>query len=66
MSVIRRAAARFRRDESGATAVEYGLILSLMTLALIGALSATGSGTSENWQGVADDVGGAMANAHGG
>ena len=63
MSVIRRAATRFRRDESGATAVEYGLILSLMTLALIGALAATGDGTSDNWKGVADDVGGAMSSA---
>ena len=63
MKTIREAAMRFSRNESGATAVEYGLILSLMTLALIGALSATGSGTSEQWQGVSDDVTGAMANA---
>ena len=65
MSVIHAAMARFRRDESGATAVEYGLLMALMTLALIGALSATGDGTSDNWKGVADDVGGAMSSVTG-
>ena len=38
---------RFRRDESGATAIEYGMILSLMFLVILGALNAfgaTGSG----------------------
>ena len=63
MKLIREAAMQLSRNESGATAVEYGLILSLMTLALIGALSATGSGTSSQWQGVSDDVTGAMSNA---
>ncbi|MEL6724984.1 MAG: Flp family type IVb pilin [Pseudomonadota bacterium] len=63
MSLFRKAASRFHRDESGATAVEYGLIMALMTIALIGALSATGDSTSDNWKGVSDDVGGAMAGA---
>ena len=63
MSLIRKAASRLHRDESGASAVEYGLIMALMTVALIGALAATGDSTSENWKGVADDVGGAMAGA---
>jgi pilus assembly protein Flp/PilA len=38
---------RFRRDESGATAIEYGMILALMFLVILGALQAfggTGSG----------------------
>lgn len=38
---------RFRNDESGATAIEYGLILALMFLVILGALQAfgaTGSG----------------------
>lgn len=63
MSVFRKAAMRFSGNESGATAVEYGLILGLMTLALIGAVSATGTGTSAQWQGVSDDVTGAMSSA---
>jgi pilus assembly protein Flp/PilA len=44
---MRRFLARFRRDEDGATAIEYGLILALMFLVILGALNAfgaTGSG----------------------
>lgn len=50
-------------DEKGATAVEYGLLLALMVLALIGALAATGSSTQANWDGVANKVEGAMEEA---
>lgn len=49
--------------DSGATAVEYALLMGLMALALIGALSATGSGTGDKWDGVSQDVGTAMDNA---
>lgn len=49
--------------ESGATAVEYGLLMGLMALTLIGALSATGGGTADKWDGVSQDVGDAMTNA---
>ena len=38
MSTIR----HFVRDESGATAIEYGLIAALVSVAAIGALSALG------------------------
>ena len=34
---------RFLRDASGATAVEYGLIASLIGVAIIGALTTAGS-----------------------
>ena len=34
---------RFVKCESGATAIEYGLIASLIAVAIIGALSTTGS-----------------------
>lgn len=56
MKTISDKARRFFDNESGGTAVEYGLIMGLMTLALVGALSATGDGTSDKWNGVADDV----------
>ena len=39
--------ARFLNDESGATAIEYGMILALMFLVILGAMQAfgtTGSG----------------------
>ncbi|MEL6694362.1 MAG: Flp family type IVb pilin, partial [Pseudomonadota bacterium] len=55
-------ARRFFNNESGGTAVEYGLIMALMTLALIGALSATGDGTSDKWNDVANDVSSAVNN----
>ena len=54
---------KFKTCESGATAVEYALLMGLMTLALIGALNATGGGTADKWDGVSDDVGDAMINA---
>ena len=34
---------RFAQDESGATAIEYGLIAALIAVAVIGALSLVGS-----------------------
>ena len=45
--MMRRFLSRFLRDESGATAIEYGMILALMFLVILGALQAfggTGSG----------------------
>lgn len=35
--------ARFVRDESGATAIEYGLIAALIAVVIIGALTAVGT-----------------------
>jgi pilus assembly protein Flp/PilA len=42
--------ARFVKDESGATAIEYGLIAALIAVAIIGAASALGTqiGTTFN------------------
>lgn len=45
--MLKRFLSRFQRDESGATAIEYGMILGLMFLVILGALQAfggTGSG----------------------
>jgi pilus assembly protein Flp/PilA len=38
--------ARFGRDESGATAIEYGLIAALIAVVIIGALQAIGTNLS--------------------
>ncbi len=54
---------KFALCESGASAVEYALLMALMALALVGALSATGSSTTDKWDGVSDDVGTAMNTA---
>jgi len=37
---------RFARDESGVTALEYGLIASLIAVVIIGAVTAVGNGLS--------------------
>lgn len=39
--------ARFAQDESGATAIEYGLIAALISVVIIGAVTALG-GTLSN------------------
>lgn len=36
---------RFANDESGATAIEYGMIMGLIFLVIIGAITALGSAT---------------------
>lgn len=44
---MRRFISRFRQDETGATSLEYGLIISLIFLVILSALTAfggTGSG----------------------
>lgn len=60
---LKKLGSTFKANEDGATAVEYGLIMALMTLALLGALAATGSSTKDKWDGVSDEVGTAMDNS---
>ena len=36
-------ASRFLKDESGATAIEYGLIVSLIAVVIVGAVTAVGT-----------------------
>ncbi|MCH7692105.1 MAG: Flp family type IVb pilin [Proteobacteria bacterium] len=38
---------KFRKDESGATAIEYGLIAALVSVAAIGALTAMGNSLNQ-------------------
>jgi pilus assembly protein Flp/PilA len=45
---------RFLADEQGATAIEYGLILGLMVIALVAALTGTGTETNQAFQKAAD------------
>ena len=47
---------RFLRDESGATAVEYGLIAALVCLAMVGALTAFADEAIAMYQYVVDAV----------
>ena len=44
---------RFLKDESGATAIEYGLIAALIAVVIIGALQSVGGSLDTNFQAVA-------------
>lgn len=44
------------KDETGATAVEYGLIVSLIAVAVIGALMAVGTQLDLTFDGIADSL----------
>jgi pilus assembly protein Flp/PilA len=43
---------RFLKDESGATAIEYGLIAALIAVALVTAMGFLGSGLKTSFQGI--------------
>lgn len=47
------AADRLRRED-GATAVEYGIMVALIALIVIGAVTALGAGLAETFQNMAD------------
>jgi pilus assembly protein Flp/PilA len=47
---------RLGRDVSGATAVEYGLILALIFLAMLGAVQTFGQEAIKMWTNVASEV----------
>ena len=44
------------RDEKAATAVEYGLIIAMIVLAMVGALSLLGTTTTDMWNDVSSTV----------
>ncbi len=46
------------KDERGATAIEYGLIMALIFLAMVGAVSQFGQTTINMWDFVANEVSG--------
>ena len=47
---------RFARDQRGATAIEYGLIAALIAVVIIGAVTALGTGVSDNFNTVAGSL----------
>jgi pilus assembly protein Flp/PilA len=47
---------RFAKDESGATAIEYGLIVALIAVVIITAVTALGTGLSANFNTIASSV----------
>ena len=57
-SNIRTVLGRIRRDERGATAIEYGLIAALVAILIIGGLQALSGGLNTLFQTVATTLGG--------
>lgn len=47
---------RFSNDESGATAIEYGLIAALVAVVLIGALTAMGTSLESKFNDINDGL----------
>ena len=48
--------ARFAKDESGATAIEYGLIASLISVAIIGAITTIGTSLTGTFTNVSNQL----------
>ena len=46
--------ARFANDETGVTAIEYGLIASLIAVVIIGAITAVGTNLTAKFNAVAN------------
>ncbi|WP_035616664.1 Flp family type IVb pilin [Hyphomonas johnsonii] len=47
---------RYASDEGGATAIEYGLLLALMALALISGIGSLGEATGDSFQNTNDSI----------
>jgi pilus assembly protein Flp/PilA len=47
---------RIARCEQGATAVEYGLIVSLIVIAIMGSLSSFGDSSMNMWNFVSNEI----------
>ncbi|ABS15202.1 MULTISPECIES: Flp family type IVb pilin [Brucella/Ochrobactrum group] len=54
--------ARFRKSESGATAIEYGLIAALIAVVIIGATTSLGTTIRTQFTAIATAIGGAGGN----
>jgi pilus assembly protein Flp/PilA len=50
---------RFAKDESGATAIEYGLIAAIVSVGIITVLGQVSTGLNDAFQKVADGLSGA-------
>ncbi|WP_243373468.1 Flp family type IVb pilin [Microvirga solisilvae] len=47
---------RFRKNESGATAIEYGLIAALIAVVIIGALTMAGSELTTTFENITNNL----------
>ncbi len=63
MSVIQVQVSRFAADESGATAIEYGLIAAVIAMGIIMAMTALGGGVSAMFDYISTRAGEQLDNA---
>ena len=54
--------ARFLKDESGATAIEYGLIAALISVALIAGATTLGTSLKDTFNAISDEMSTAKGN----
>jgi len=53
---LRAATRRVWGDRSGSVSMEYGLVGTLVSVAIIASLSATGTGVADKWNGFANTI----------
>lgn len=53
---MRKSAARFVRNKSGATAIEYSLIAGLIAIVIVGAVTQLGTNLSSKYNNIANHV----------
>jgi pilus assembly protein Flp/PilA len=53
---MRKFIARFANDESGATAVEYGMIVALIAAVIVGVVTTLGTSIQGSFQTIADKL----------
>jgi pilus assembly protein Flp/PilA len=53
---MKKLAARFIKDQSGATAIEYGLIAGLIAVVIIGAVKTLGTNISTKFNAIANNL----------
>ena len=56
MDAIRKTLRRLPNDQKGATAIEYGLIVALIALAMMGGLRTLGGGAGGMWSNISSEV----------
>jgi pilus assembly protein Flp/PilA len=59
MKIMKSLVSRFKKNESGATAIEYGLIAALIAVVIIGAVTLVGTSLQTTFESVSDALTGA-------
>jgi pilus assembly protein Flp/PilA len=60
MQRLWQASSRFARDQRGATAIEYGLIATLVAVGALAGMMALGGGVEGSWGNTAEQISAAM------